>query len=71
MSDPKSIVEWATHALRDQRVALLNLCKQDPNIKIIEHLDGCRINLDTLTVDQIAVIHSHIQSCHDEKDDFK
>jgi hypothetical protein len=70
MSLPSDIVKWATNALKDQRVALLNLCKQDPNIKIIEHADGCRINLDTLTADQIAVIHSYIQNCHDEKDDF-
>lgn len=51
----KNRVEELTY---DDRIYVLQILKQHlPIEKIIEHADGCRINLDNLTIDIINKIH--------------
>lgn len=46
----------------DDRLYVLEILKQQlPLSKIIENADGCRINLDTLTIDIINKIHHIIK----------
>lgn len=46
----------------DGRLYVLEILKQHlPLSKIIENADGCRINLDTLTIDIINKIHHIIK----------
>jgi hypothetical protein len=53
----------ANELIYEDRLYVLQILKQHlPSTKIIEHADGCRINLDTLTYDIINKIHYIILS---------
>lgn len=52
----------ANDLIHDDRLYVLQILKQHlSSSKIIEHADGCRINLDNLTADIINKIHHIIK----------
>jgi hypothetical protein len=53
----------ANELIYEDRLYVLQILKQHlPSTRIIEHADGCRINLDILTYDIINKIHYIILS---------
>ena len=60
-SAKQHIIQWACRdANYDDRMAVLTILNRFDNITIIEHADGCRINLDKLTKEQISQITAYI-----------
>jgi hypothetical protein len=56
------IKNMSNELVYDDRLHVLNILKQHiPLTKVIEHADGCRINLDGLTDDVIKKIHHVIK----------
>jgi hypothetical protein len=59
----QNIKNRATELTYEDRLYVLQILKQQlPISKIIEHGDGCRINLDNLTIDVIDKIYHIINS---------